>query len=181
MHIFGLCPYRCRAHSAHCGAKARRRTAPYPSGSAAPRGRVTSGPLLVPSRDQGRCRPGRASATVSSCSALTECALSTASQYGQAAAIPPASGRYCSLLVRGLTQMIRCATRESRCISRRSTAGRLGQPDREELARVVPLVEGLGGGQALVALQPDQRRVQDGGERLGRLGLAPRRARLRAG
>ena len=96
---------------------------PYPSRPAAPRGRLSSGPRRVPSRVLGRCRPGRASATVSSCSAFTECALSTASQYGQAAAIPPASGRYCSLLVRGLTQMIRCATRESRCIWCRSTAG----------------------------------------------------------
>ena len=50
--------------------------------------------------------------------------------------------------------------------------GRLGQPDGQQLARVVPLVQRLGRGDALVALQPDQRRVQRGGQRLGRLGLA---------
>ena len=51
-------------------------------------------------------------------------------------------------------------------------AARLGQPDAEQLPRIVPLVERLGGGEPLVALQPDQRRVQHGGQRLGRLGLA---------
>src|SRR5690606_37956162 len=48
---------------------------------------------------------------------------------------------------------------------------RLGQPDRQQLPRVVPLVQRLGRGEPLVALQPDQRRVQRGGQCLGRLGL----------
>ena len=48
----------------------------------------------------------------------------------------------------------------------------LGQPDRQQLALVVPLVERLAGGQALVALQPDQRRAQRRRQRLGRRGLA---------
>ena len=51
-------------------------------------------------------------------------------------------------------------------------AGRLGQPDGEQLARVVPLVQRLGGGDALVALQPDQRGVDRRGQGLGGLGLA---------
>ena len=51
-------------------------------------------------------------------------------------------------------------------------AGRLGQPDRQQLARIVPLVQRLGGVDAVVALQPDQRRVQRQRQRLGGLGLA---------
>ena len=39
-------------------------------------------------------------------------------------------------------------------------AARLGEPDREQLARVVPLVQRLGGVDPLVALQADQRRVE---------------------
>ena len=39
-------------------------------------------------------------------------------------------------------------------------AARLGEPDAEQLPRVVPLVQRLGGVDALVALQPDQRRVE---------------------
>ena len=50
--------------------------------------------------------------------------------------------------------------------------GRLGQPDGQQLTRVVPLVQRLGGGDALVALQPDQRGVDRRGQGLGRLGLA---------
>ena len=48
---------------------------------------------------------------------------------------------------------------------------RLGQPDGEQLTLVVPVVERLARGQALVALQPHQRRVQGLGEDLrgGRL------------
>ena len=42
----------------------------------------------------------------------------------------------------------------------------------QQLAGIVPLVERLGRVDALVALQPDQRRVEHGGQRLGRLGLA---------
>jgi hypothetical protein len=51
-------------------------------------------------------------------------------------------------------------------------AGRLGQPDGEQLARVVPLVQRLVGGDALIALQADQRGVDRGGQGLGGLGLA---------
>jgi hypothetical protein len=56
---------------------------------------------------------------------------------------------------------------------RRATG--VGQPDAEQLAGVVPLVQCLGGVDALVALQPDQRRVQHECQRLGRLGLADAR------
>ena len=49
---------------------------------------------------------------------------------------------------------------------------RLGQPDREQLARVVPLVQRLARVDALVALQPQQRRLQHARQRLGGLGLA---------
>ena len=55
---------------------------------------------------------------------------------------------------------------------------RLGQPDAQQLARVVPLVERLAGVDALVALQPVQRRVQHAGQRLGRLRLADARLAL---
>ena len=55
---------------------------------------------------------------------------------------------------------------------------RVGEPDAEQLARVVPLVERLGGVDPLVALQPDQRRVEHGRERPGRLGLADARLAL---
>ena len=48
----------------------------------------------------------------------------------------------------------------------------LGQPDREQLPRVVPLVEGLVRSEALVALQPDERRVEHRGKSLGRSRLA---------
>ena len=51
-------------------------------------------------------------------------------------------------------------------------AVRVGEPDAEQLARVVPLVQRLGGVDPVVALQPDQRRVEDRRERLARLGLA---------
>jgi hypothetical protein len=50
--------------------------------------------------------------------------------------------------------------------------GRLGQPDGQQLTRVVPLVQRLGGGDALVALQPDQRGIDRRGQGLGGLGLA---------
>src|SRR5450755_1593459 len=53
--------------------------------------------------------------------------------------------------------------------------GRLGQPDGQQLTRVVPFVQRLGGRDALVALQPDQRRVERGRQRLSRLGLADAR------
>ena len=48
----------------------------------------------------------------------------------------------------------------------------LGQPDREQLAGIVPLVQRLGRREPLVALQPDQRRVQHRRQRLRGLGLA---------
>ena len=54
----------------------------------------------------------------------------------------------------------------------------LGHPDAEQLARVVPLVEGLGRIDALEALQPDERRAQHAGQRLGGLGLADARLAL---
>ena len=44
-------------------------------------------------------------------------------------------------------------------------------PDVEELARVVPLVDGVRDVEALVALEPDQPRVERGRERLRSLGL----------
>ena len=53
--------------------------------------------------------------------------------------------------------------------------GGLGQPDGKQLLGVVPLVQRLGRGDALVALQPHERGVQRRGERLGRLGLADAR------
>src|SRR3954468_792622 len=50
------------------------------------------------------------------------------------------------------------------------------QADVEELARVVPLVQGAGGVEAFVALEPDEVGGEDRRERLGDLGLAaPRR------
>ena len=49
---------------------------------------------------------------------------------------------------------------------------RLGNANPEELARVVPFVERLGGVDALEALEADERGVEQFGERLGRLGLA---------
>ena len=54
----------------------------------------------------------------------------------------------------------------------------VGQPDADQLARIVPLVQRLGGVDPLVALQPHQRRVEDRGERLRRLGLADARRPL---
>ncbi len=51
-------------------------------------------------------------------------------------------------------------------------AAGLEQPDLEHLARVVPLVDGRVDVQALVALEPDQARVEAGGQHLGQLGLA---------
>ena len=57
-------------------------------------------------------------------------------------------------------------------------AGRLGEPDGQQLARVVPLVERLGGVDALVALEADQRRVEHHRQRARRLGLADARLAL---
>ena len=51
-------------------------------------------------------------------------------------------------------------------------APRLEQPDLQHLPRVVPLVDGGVDVQALVALEPDEPRVERGGEHLGELGLA---------
>ena len=47
-----------------------------------------------------------------------------------------------------------------------------GGADSQQLARVVPLVQRLGGVDALVALQPHQGRVERRSQSLGRLGLA---------
>jgi hypothetical protein len=60
----------------------------------------------------------------------------------------------------------------------------LCQADRQQLPRIVPLVQCLGGLDAVVALQPDQGRVQDLRQRLGCLrlshpGLALEEDRLR--
>ena len=44
--------------------------------------------------------------------------------------------------------------------------------DAQQLLLVVPLVEGLGLVEALVALQPDEARAGGGGDGLGELGLA---------
>ena len=49
---------------------------------------------------------------------------------------------------------------------------RLRQADAEQLARIVPLVQRLGGVDPLVALQADQRRVEHRRKRLAGLGLA---------
>ena len=54
----------------------------------------------------------------------------------------------------------------------------LGQPDAQQLPRVVPLVQRLAGVDALVALQSHERRVEHRGQRLGRLGLADPRFAL---
>ncbi len=51
-------------------------------------------------------------------------------------------------------------------------AARFGEPDREQLTLVVPVVEGLGDRQSLVALQPDQRATEDLREDLRCGGLA---------
>ena len=51
-------------------------------------------------------------------------------------------------------------------------AARVGQPDAQQLPRVVPLVERLRRVDALVALQAYQRRVEHGGQRPSRLRLA---------
>ena len=61
-----------------------------------------------------------------------------------------------------------------------STSAQLGlvlavDLDPQELLLVVPLVERLGLVEALVALEPDQPRAGDGGDRLGQLGLADAR------
>ena len=57
----------------------------------------------------------------------------------------------------------------------------LGQPDGEQLAGVVPLVERLGGRDALVALQPHQRRCRAQSPRPSPPRSCRHRARLRAG
>ena len=54
----------------------------------------------------------------------------------------------------------------------RARSPRLGEADREQLARVVPLVERLGSVDPLVALQADQRGVEHLRQRLRGLGLA---------
>ena len=48
----------------------------------------------------------------------------------------------------------------------------VGEPDAEQLARIVPLVQRLGRVDPVVALQADQRRVEHRGQRLAGLGLA---------
>ncbi len=51
-------------------------------------------------------------------------------------------------------------------------SGRLGGPEVQQLAGVVPLVERLGRVEAVVALEPDERRAGPGREGPGHLGLA---------
>jgi hypothetical protein len=48
----------------------------------------------------------------------------------------------------------------------------LDRPEVEELAGVVPLVDGLGGVDALVALEPEEFAARPPGQDLGHLGLA---------
>ena len=75
----------CSPRTAKPLRKGRSRPGPRPY-------RRAAGGRRVPSTGDRRRRPGWASAAVRSSSACTECALTTASQYGQAAAMPPASG-----------------------------------------------------------------------------------------
>ncbi len=51
-------------------------------------------------------------------------------------------------------------------------AAGLGEPDRQQLPLVVPVVERLARGQTFIALQPDQLRIQHFGKGFGRGGLA---------
>ena len=60
----------------------------------------------------------------------------------------------------------------------RGTLDRLERPHVQDLAGEVPVVEGLGRVDALVALQPDERQVHRLGERLGQGGLAGARLAL---
>ena len=57
-------------------------------------------------------------------------------------------------------------------------AARVGEADAQQLARVVPLVQRLRRVDPLVALQANQRRIQDDRQRLGGLGLADTRLAL---
>ena len=59
-----------------------------------------------------------------------------------------------------------------------STVALLRGPDVEQLPRVVPLVDGLAEIEPLVALEPDQARIERRGERLGGLGLPDARFAL---
>ena len=59
----------------------------------------------------------------------------------------------------------------------RAPAG-VGEPDAEQLAGVVPLIQRLGRIDPLVALQADQRRIEHGRQRQRRLGLADSRLAL---
>ena len=61
---------------------------------------------------------------------------------------------------------------------RQRRAPRIRQSEREQLAGVVPLVQRLGGVDALVALQADQRGVEHERQCLGGLGLAGTRLAL---
>src|SRR5262245_16134375 len=81
------------------------------------------GEVRMRSRAGARRGPGWARAAVRSSRACRVWALTTASQYGQAAAIPPARGRYSGFCVRGFTHTILCATRDRRSISRPRISG----------------------------------------------------------
>ena len=65
-----------------------------------------------------------------------------------------------------------------RATSRAAPSTASSGPQVQDLAGEVPVVERLGGVDALVALQPDQRQVQRLGERLGQGGLAGARLAL---
>ena len=61
---------------------------------------------------------------------------------------------------------------EQRVLGQRASSLASASRMRQQLARIVPLVQRLGGVDPVVALQPDQRRVEHRGQRLGGLGLA---------
>ena len=63
-------------------------------------------------------------------------------------------------------------SRPNRSCSESSVPRGVGEPDAEQLARIVPLVQRLGRVDPLVALQADQRRVEHRRQRLAGLGLA---------
>ena len=62
-------------------------------------------------------------------------------------------------------------------LAQRLAAG-VGHPDAQQLAGIVPFVQRLGRVDALVTLQPDEGRVEHGGQRLGGRGLADPRLTL---
>ena len=94
-------------------------------------------------------------------------------------AAPPAAARMLDARAAAAARS-RYSWREHVVVVSRSRR-RLGQPDRQQLARVVPLVQRLAGVDALVALEPDERRVERGRPATWRPRSCPRRPRPRAG